>query len=160
MVLRLECKAMSPDVPIQRRHVRELLRLRALPVRTRLDGLALYATRSWRRKPVALRLERARVYLDPQSLAADWETWRQIFFPKYGIYAGDYYDAVVVDVGAHKGYFAASALRGGARLVLSYEPRQTILRCSSARRSRYARMVAGSPARPPSERRAGARSFM
>jgi len=113
---------MSPDEPIERRQVRELLRLRALPLRTRLDGLALYATRSWRRKPVALRLERARVYLDPQSLAADWETWRQIFFPKYGIYASDYHDAVVVDVGAHKGYFAASALRGGARLVLSYEP--------------------------------------
>ena len=69
-----------------------------------------------------MHLGRGRVYVDPSSLSADWETWRQIFFPKYAIYASDYEDAVVVDVGAHKGYFGALAMLGGARAILSYEP--------------------------------------
>jgi FkbM family methyltransferase len=37
-------------------------------------------------------------------------------------YRGDYADAVVLDVGAHKGYFAAYALSHGARTVISFEP--------------------------------------
>jgi FkbM family methyltransferase len=38
------------------------------------------------------------------------------------MYDADYDAAVVVDVGAHKGYFGAFALAEGARTVLSYEP--------------------------------------
>ena len=34
----------------------------------------------------------------------------------------DYAGAVVLDLGAHKGYFGAYALARGARLVISFEP--------------------------------------
>jgi FkbM family methyltransferase len=112
----------SSEEPMKRRQVRELLRSRTIPLRARLDGFTLYATRSWRRRPVALHLTNGRVYVDPNSLSADWETFREIFIPKYLEYASDYEDAAVVDVGAHKGYFAASALLAGARVVFSYEP--------------------------------------
>jgi FkbM family methyltransferase len=39
--------------------------------------------------------------------------------PAYGT---DFDDAIVVDVGAHKGYFAAHAFLNGAKRVVSYEP--------------------------------------
>ena len=107
---------------VERRHVNELVRLKALPRATRVDGVLLYATRKWRRGAFPLRLGSLRVYLDRAALDTDWEAWRQIFFPKYGIYASDYGDAVAVDVGAHKGYYAAFALLGGARRVFSFEP--------------------------------------
>jgi FkbM family methyltransferase len=110
----------STDDAIERWHVRQLLCLESLPRRAKWDVLALFATRSWRRRPVRIRIGRGSVYLDPQSLPADWETWLHIFF--YPTYPIDFRDAVVVDVGAHKGYFSAAALEGGARKVFSYEP--------------------------------------
>lgn len=107
---------------MERRHVDEPVRLKSLPRVTRIDGVRLYLTRRWRRGAFAFRLGAMRVYIDRADLDTDWEAWRQIFFPKYGIYASDYEDVVVVDVGAHKGYFAAFALLGGARRVFSFEP--------------------------------------
>jgi FkbM family methyltransferase len=107
---------------VERRHVHELVHLETLPRATRLDGVLLYATRRWKRGVVSLRLGGIRVYVDRATLDTDWEAWRQIFFPKYGVYTSDYKDATVVDIGAHKGYFAAFALLGGARRVFSYEP--------------------------------------
>jgi len=53
----------------------------------------------------------------------DWETTRTIVVDR--AYETDYRDAVVVDVGAHKGAFAAYALECGARAVISYEPEET-----------------------------------
>ena len=40
-------------------------------------------------------------------------------------YKGDYRDAFVLDLGAHKGYYGAYAFRHGARTVVSYEPEST-----------------------------------
>jgi FkbM family methyltransferase len=111
-----------PDDAIEPQLVRKILDVGTVPRRTRLDVLLLYATRSWRRKPATLRLKQGRVYLDPQSLSSDWYTWYEIFSPHLAIYSSDYEDAVVVDVGAHKGYFAVYALLSGARAVRSYEP--------------------------------------
>lgn len=110
----------SADDAIDRWHVRQVLRLESFPRRAKWDVVALFATRNWRRRPARIRIGRGFVYLDPQSLPADWETWLHIFF--YPTYPIDFRDAVVVDVGAHKGYFSAAALEGGARKVFSYEP--------------------------------------
>jgi FkbM family methyltransferase len=110
----------SADEAIDRWHVGQALRLESLPRRAKWDVVALFATRNWRRRPARIRIGRGSVYLDPQSLPADWETWLHIFF--YPTYPTDFRDAVVVDVGAHKGYFSAAALEGGARKVFSYEP--------------------------------------
>jgi FkbM family methyltransferase len=110
---------------MERRHVDEVARMRSLGFRTRLGFLLLYATRAWRRQPVGVPLGGGRVFFDPHSLAADWETWRQMFFPRYDVYGGNYRGAVVVDIGAHKGYYGAYALLHGAACVLSYEPQST-----------------------------------
>lgn len=40
-------------------------------------------------------------------------------------------DRVVIDIGAHKGYFAAYALMAGAKAVISYEPEPSNFRCLS-----------------------------
>jgi FkbM family methyltransferase len=58
--------------------------------------------------------------LGKQSLDIDVETMR-------GVLAGEYFDSefadrVVVDGGAHKGYYAVRALERGAEAVYSYEP--------------------------------------
>jgi FkbM family methyltransferase len=42
-------------------------------------------------------------------------------------YATDYAGAVVLDLGAHKGYFGAYAVTHGARVVVAYEPESTNL---------------------------------
>jgi FkbM family methyltransferase len=48
---------------------------------------------------------------------------REIFERSY--YRADYYGAVVLDMGAHKGYYGAYALWHGAAVVESYEPVET-----------------------------------
>jgi FkbM family methyltransferase len=105
--------------------IREYVNLGRVPRRTRFDVLLLYATRTRRRKPAKIRLKEGCVYLDPQSLLADWFIWYEIFSPRHAVYSSDYEDAVVVDVGAHKGYFSAFVLLSGARTVFSYEPEAT-----------------------------------
>lgn len=62
----------------------------------------------------------ATVYLSHGDYEIDWASWA--FVVVDDAYAGDYDGAVVVDVGAHKGYYGAYALRNGARLAVSYEP--------------------------------------
>ena len=50
----------------------------------------------------------------------DWRVYRGVFVKKE--YNTDYTDSVVVDVGAHRGIFAAFALLEGCFAVLAYEP--------------------------------------
>jgi FkbM family methyltransferase len=106
-------------------HVREVADLAALSGIGRLQVLSLYATRFVRRGRAPARLRRGTVYLDRRTLDSDWETLREVFVPRKNAYDCDYREAVVVDVGAHKGYFGAYALLSGARHVVSYEPDPT-----------------------------------
>jgi FkbM family methyltransferase len=64
--------------------------------------------------------ESQRVYFDRATLTVDRLVFFEIFLEQP--YAADYRDAVVVDVGAHKGYYGAYSFLAGARAVLSYEP--------------------------------------
>jgi FkbM family methyltransferase len=68
--------------------------------------------------------------------AVDWETVKSIVVDR--IYELDYTDAVVLDIGSHKGYFGAFALERGARTVISLEPEsanfQLLQRCAESYR--------------------------
>ena len=65
----------------------------------------------------------ATVFLSEDDYEIDWASFA--FVAVDDAYAGDYRDAFVVDLGAHKGYYGAYALRHGARGVVSYEPEST-----------------------------------
>lgn len=69
-----------------------------------------------------VRLGKGSAPVSHADYGVDWETMRTIVVDR--AYAYDYRDAVVVDVGAHKGCFGAWALEQGARAVVSYEPEQ------------------------------------
>ena len=62
----------------------------------------------------------ATIHLSHDDYEIDWKSLA--FVAVDDAYAGDYEGAVVVDVGAHKGYYGAYALLHGARAVVSYEP--------------------------------------
>lgn len=66
---------------------------------------------------------RGDLYFGRDSFPVDRVAYFGIFLE--GWYAGDYRDAIVVDIGAHKGYFGGFALLEGAREVHSYEPEPT-----------------------------------
>jgi len=103
--------------------IRELIGAGPFGVPGRMKLTAISATR-WNRHGragVALR-DGGKVFLSRSTLASDLETLREIFVPRKNPYGADYGGAVVVDIGAHKGYFGAFALLGGARCVVSYEP--------------------------------------
>ncbi len=71
-----------------------------------------------------MRYGRGDVFLSEDDFAIDR---RSLAFVLEGSYATDYRDAVVLDVGAHKGYFGAWALAHGARTVISFEPERANL---------------------------------
>lgn len=57
----------------------------------------------------------------PESFPFDWYVFEEIFIKR--IYERLRFEsALVLDLGAHKGYFAAFALRHGATRVVSFEP--------------------------------------
>ena len=63
----------------------------------------------------------ARIRLGRESFPADWRVFFEVFVSR--IYDGIRFDrASVIDLGAHKGYFAVFALGRGAARVVSYEP--------------------------------------
>jgi FkbM family methyltransferase len=76
--------------------------------------------RTRRREAYALPLGAATVYLSLDGYEIDWASLAFVVLDE--AYAGEYDDAVVVDVGAHKGYYGAYALLRGAYAVVSYEP--------------------------------------
>ena len=80
------------------------------------------ARRTRRRAAYPVRLGPATVWLSHDDYEIDWASFA--FVAVDDAYAADYRDRVVVDIGAHKGYYAAYALLNGARAVVSYEPEQ------------------------------------
>jgi FkbM family methyltransferase len=97
-----------------------------LPEMRFTDRLALItvALRAWSRRPredhVLSFPQAGNIHLARESLNADWNVFSEIFLSR--CYNTDYRDAVVIDIGAHKGYYGAFALISGARIVISYEP--------------------------------------
>lgn len=92
-----------------------------VPKRTRIGLVAAEARRRVRPKPVyALRYGRGRLFLAQDDYAIDWETLKSVLVDEP--YPTDYGGAVVLDLGAHRGYYGAYALERGARTVISYEP--------------------------------------
>jgi FkbM family methyltransferase len=99
------------------------LRHEGIPGATRIGLLRLELRRRLRPRPAyPLPLGGSSVFLSHDDYEIDWKTLAFIVLDD--AYAGDYLDAVVVDIGAHKGYFAAYALHRGARAVVSYEPEE------------------------------------
>jgi FkbM family methyltransferase len=99
---------------------RELLTMDyVLPLRRRLSGRGPLALRT-RSKAAA-----GTLYFGRDSFAVDRVAYFGIFLQ--GWYRADYRGALVVDLGAHKGYYGAFALHEGAQEVRSYEPEATNL---------------------------------
>lgn len=62
----------------------------------------------------------AHVSVASRSFGADWGVFSEVF--QTTMYEGDFAEAYVIDIGAHKGYFGAFALLRGATALHSYEP--------------------------------------
>jgi FkbM family methyltransferase len=70
---------------------------------------------------VAVQVGAATIFFGAESFTNDWVVFKEIFID--GEYeAGAMAGASVLDLGAHKGYFAAYAFTRGATRVISYEP--------------------------------------
>lgn len=94
---------------------------RRLPLRTRLGLLALdMRRRVGRRELYGLRYGGGVVYFTEADLGIDRASFD--FAAREGSYATDYRETLVVDLGAHKGYFGAYASTHGAHEVVAYEP--------------------------------------
>jgi FkbM family methyltransferase len=107
-------------MPSPRRLASVLLR-RRVPLSTRLGLLQAEARRKVRPAPAyALRYGSGAIFLSHDDYTIDLESFK--FVAADGEYAADYTAAVVLDVGAHKGYYGAFALAHGARTVVSFEP--------------------------------------
>ncbi len=100
------------------------VRHRDLPLRARVDLLRAHTARRMRRaRAYAVRVGPATVFLSDDDYEIDWASFAFVAIDQ--AYEGDYRDAFVLDLGAHKGYYAAYAFRHGARTVVSYEPEST-----------------------------------
>ena len=104
----------------------EVLRMVKVPFSTRLKYL--YLTLMQRLSLPGSKQREGGLYLNRgvmvnftgRSLRSDLEAFKDVFSEQY--YHTDYSDSVVVDIGAHKGYYAAYALISDAHVVHSYEP--------------------------------------
>lgn len=95
---------------------------RRLPLRTRLDLLVADMRRkmSSTRDAYSVRYGPAHVFLSEADFAVDRASFT--FAVTEANYATEYTGVVVLDIGSHKGYYAAYATTSGARAVIAYEP--------------------------------------
>ena len=97
------------------------VRYRGLPLNARVGLVRAELARRIRpRAAYALPLGATTILLSHDGYEIDWASLAFVAVDE--AYAGDYRGAVVVDIGAHKGYYGAYALEHGARAVVSYEP--------------------------------------
>jgi FkbM family methyltransferase len=97
----------------------------------RLDLLRTIAARRKKRPgfyPVRVRV--GELLVDGQNAATDFQVLGQVLLDEFYSEV-DLKDRIVLDIGAHKGYFAAYALMAGAKAVVSYEPEPTNFYCLS-----------------------------
>jgi FkbM family methyltransferase len=88
----------------------------------------LSARRHKRKALFPIQLPIGQAVADGENCAVDFQVFAQIFLDKvYGKL--EFQDRIVIDIGAHKGYFAAYALMSGAKAVLSYEPEEVNFKC-------------------------------
>lgn len=112
-----------------------LLRRRVL-VRTRFDLLRAEVRRRIRPKTAyTLHYGPGHVFLSHADYAIDWESFKWVVADD--AYPTDYDRAVVLDIGAHKGYYGAHALARGARTVISFEPEKANLELLEAAAAAY-----------------------
>lgn len=94
---------------------------RRLPLRTRVALLAADLRRKAAPRDLyPVRYGAGTVYLSNDDYVVDRKSFD--FAVVEESYATDYEGAIVVDIGAHKGYFAAYAANRGARAMVAYEP--------------------------------------
>jgi FkbM family methyltransferase len=103
------------------RRLASVLLRRRVPLRTRVGLLNAEAGRRVRAKSAyAVRYGRGEIFLSHDDYATDWEVFK--FVAALDGYRTDYVAAVVLDLGAHKGYYGAYAFAHGASRVVSFEP--------------------------------------
>ena len=126
------------------------VRHRDLPLRARVDLLRAETARRVRRaRAYAVRVGPATVFLSDDDYEIDWASFA--FVAVDDAYEGDYRDAFVVDLGAHKGYYGAYALsprRTHRRLVRARVDERVVPRGRGRAASRCARP--GGRPEPPS----------
>jgi FkbM family methyltransferase len=95
----------------------------------KLDLLRVLSARRERKKVLyPIRLPVGENLVDGENAAVDFQVLGQVFLDEvYGEL--QFRDRIVIDVGAHKGYFAAYALMSGAKAILSYEPERMNFTC-------------------------------
>jgi len=64
-------------------------------------------------------LKQGAITLDASHLP-DWGVYEEVFLK--GDYVSNYENSIVIDIGAHRGIFAAFALQNGCSAIISYEP--------------------------------------
>ena len=107
-------------MPSPRRLARQLAN-RRVPLRTRLGLVVVGARRRLRPADVyAVRYGQGILHLSHDDLGVDRASLDFVLAEE--AYATDYRGTLVLDIGAHKGYFGAYALAHGARTVVSFEP--------------------------------------
>lgn len=98
-----------------------VLRQRRVPLGTRFGVLRAETRRRIRpRTAYGLHFGPGEVFVSHADYAVDWKSFKWVVADD--AYRGGYKGAVVLDIGAHKGYFGAYALTHGARIVISFEP--------------------------------------
>jgi FkbM family methyltransferase len=119
----LRARIVGPERVVTKRHLSEINGSSGLSVRgrARLQALLLrelvLGPTSFARVPVGDALVEIG---NGHEFPVDWKAFVEVFGEQP--YAGEYADASVLDVGAHKGYFGAYALAQGASFVASFEP--------------------------------------
>ena len=112
--------ALPPALRLELLAAPVLLRLSRKPAYARLRSYGFRRPRLQHTDAHAVELDGLRVFVSRDGSLSDVSTFYEIFIAND--YETDYRDAIVVDLGAHKGYFGAYALTHGAAAVISYEP--------------------------------------